>query len=211
MPRYGVWLFKTFPGSPDIIAGTYTGLQLLSYTKGEFKNEGKIDSFYESLGILAIDHNKDIWAAHPYRGVFKIQLSADRRTIAHYTQYTQKDGLPSSLNTYVYLTRNKICIATEKGVYEYDPATEQLFPSTFFTPLFKDSTIEYLTEDSKGNIWFVNNQHVVVIDFSKASGPSPFSLIYFPELTAQTLRGFKYIVPYNSENIFLGSDNVVYH
>ncbi len=211
MTRYGVWLFKTFPGSPDIIAGTYTGLQLLSYTKGEFKNEGKIDSFYESLGILAIDHNKDIWAAHPYRGVFKIQLSADRRTIAHYTQYTQKDGLPSSLNNYVYLIRNKIGIATEKGVYEYDPATEKFFPSTFFTPLFKDSTIEYLTEDSKGNIWFVNNQHVGVIDFSKASGHSPFSLIYFPELTAQTLRGFKYIVPYNSENIFLGSDNGVYH
>lgn len=211
MTRYGVWLFKAFPASHDIIAGTYTGLQLLSNDKGTFKNEGKIDSFYESLGILAIDNNKDIWAAHPYRGVFKIELAADRKTIARYTQYTQKDGLPSSLNNYVYLIRNKIEIASEKGVYEYDPASGKFIPSAFFTPLFKDSTIEYLTEDSQGNIWFVNNQHAGVIDFSKTSGAHPFSLTYFPELTSQTLRGFKYIVPYNSENIFLGSDNGVYH
>jgi ligand-binding sensor domain-containing protein len=211
MTRHGVWLFKPFPASPDIIAGTYTGLQRLSYADGEFKNEGRIDSFYESLGILAIDNNKDIWAAHPYRGVFKIQLAADRRTIARYTQYTRKDGLPSSLNNYVYFIRHRIEIASEKGVYEYDPATGKFIPSAFFTPLFKDSTIEYLTEDSTGNIWFVNNQHVGIIDFSKSSGHTPFLLTYFPELTAQTVRGFKYIVPYNSENIFLGSDNGVYH
>lgn len=211
MTRHGVWLFRTFPGSEDIIAGTYTGLQLLSYTNSEFKNEGKIDSFYESLGNLAIDTNKEIWATHPYRGVFRIQLSANRRTIAAYTQYIQKEGLPSSLNNYVYLIRHQIVVATEKGIYEYDKATQKFIPSSFFTPLFKDSTIEYLTEDSTGNIWFVNNQHVGVIDFHQSSGHSPFSLIYFPELASQTIRGFKYIVPYNNENIFLGSDNGVFH
>ena len=211
MTRHGVWLFTTFPGSEDIIAGTYTGLQLLSYANGNFINEGKIDSFYESLGNLAIDTNREIWAAHPYRGVFKIQLSPDRRTIARYTQYTQKDGLPSSLNNYVYFIHHRIEIASEKGVYEYDSRTDKFIPSAFFTPLFKDSTIEYLTEDSTGNIWFVNNQHVGVIDFHQSSGRTPFSLIYFPELTSQTIRGFKYIVPYNKENIFLGSDNGVFH
>ncbi|MES1160666.1 MAG: transcriptional regulator, partial [Bacteroidota bacterium] len=47
--RHGAWIFKPFPGSSDIIAGTYTGLQLLSYNNGAFKGEGRIDSFYESL------------------------------------------------------------------------------------------------------------------------------------------------------------------
>jgi DNA-binding CsgD family transcriptional regulator len=211
MTRHGVWLFTTFPDSEDIIAGTYTGLQLLSYANGDFKNEGKIDSFYESLGNLVIDTNKEIWATHPYRGIFKIQLSADRRTIAHYTQYTKKDGLPSSLNNTVYFIRHRIEIASEKGIYEYDPKAEKFIPSSFFTPLFKDSTIEYLTEDSSGNIWFVNHQHVGVIDFHQSSGRSPFTLTYFPELASQTIRGFKYIVPYNNENIFLGSDNGVFH
>ncbi|HTI10941.1 MAG TPA: triple tyrosine motif-containing protein [Puia sp.] len=211
MTRHGAWLFKPFPASSDIIAGTYTGLQLISYANGAFKYEGRIDSFYESLRVLAIDNNKDIWASHPYRGVFKIELAPDRKSIVRYTQYTQKDGLPADLNNTPFLIRNKIEIATEKGIYEYNPSTEKFVPSPFFTPLFKDSTIEYLTEDNQGNIWFVNHQHVGVIDFSKTSGQSTFSLIYFPELTAQTLRGFRYIVPYNPENIFAGSDNGVFH
>jgi len=88
--------------------------------------------------------------------------------------------------------------------------TRQLLTISASNGLPNDST-RSVFQDSQGNIWFVNNQHVGVIDFSKTSGQSPFSLIYFPELTAQTLRGFKYIVPYNPENIFAGSDNGVFH
>jgi DNA-binding CsgD family transcriptional regulator len=209
--RHGVWMFHAIPSSEDIIAGTYTGPQLLKYDGGNFRDDGKIEGIYESLGNLTGDKNNFIWATHPYRGVYKMKLSPDHKKIISYTQYAVKDGLPSVLNNHVYFIRNKIIVTTEKGVYEYDTLKNEFNPSSLYKPIFGNNAVECLTEDIYGNIWFISNQRVGVIDFSKPSGPAPYSIIYFPELAGQTVKGAEYIYPYNKENIFIGSNNGVFH
>lgn len=210
-PGPGAWMMKTFPASQDIIAGTYTGFQLLKYNNNGFSFEGRLDGIYESLGNLARDNNNFIWATHPYRGIFKVQLSADRKKILGYTQYTQKSGLPSALNNHVYFIKNKIIAATEKGVYEYNVTEGDFIRSAFYKPIFDKAKIEFLTEDGKGNIWFISNQRVGVIDFGKRSSNAPYKVIYFPELAGQTVKGSEYIYPHDMENIFIGSNNGVFH
>jgi ligand-binding sensor domain-containing protein/DNA-binding CsgD family transcriptional regulator len=210
-PGPGAWTMTPFPGSQDVIAGTYTGFQLLKYNGGSFSFEGKIDGIYESLGNLARDNNSYIWATHPYRGIFKVQLSADKKKISLYTQYTEKSGLPSALNNHVYYIKNKIIAATEKGVYEYNANKNNFSLSCFYKPVFGNAKIEFLTEDDKGNIWFISNQQVGVIDFSKHTQNVPYTVIYFPELAGQTVKGSEYIYPHDSENIFIGSNNGVFH
>jgi len=208
----GAWMFKPIPNSPDIIAGTYTGLQLLkSSGGGNFSNEGKIPGLYESLSTIARDNNNVIWASHPYRGVYKMQLSGDRKKIVIYSQYTDKNGLPSVLNDHVYFIRNKILAATEKGVYEYDAAKNKFIASAFYKPMLGDATIQYLTEDKSGNVWFISNQRVGVIDFSKRAGHTPYRVVYFPELAGQAVMGARFIYPYDAENIFVGSANGILH
>jgi len=207
----GAWMVKGFPASQDIIAGTYTGFQLLKYNGTGFSFEGRLDGIYESLGNLAVDKNNFVWATHPYRGIFKVQLSADRKKIVGYTQYTQKGGLPSALDNHVYFIKNKIIAATEKGVYEYNTIEGDFTRSAFYKPIFDKARIEFLTEDSKGNIWFISNQRIGVIDFSKRSANLPYKVIYFPELTGQTVKGAEYIYPHDMENIFIGSNNGVFH
>lgn len=221
----GVWAFNTINPSGDIVAGTYTGLLRINYQNGEFKADGKVSDLYESLNVLATDDDHTIWASHPYRGVFRTPAPPDRTSISHYINYTQKDGLPSNLNNAVYFIKDKVVVATEKGVYEYDSASRTFIPSPVYKPIFGDNSVEYLTEDKTGNIWFVSNQRVGVIDYSKTaanssgsspsdlpqSSPSPYSIIYFPELTAQTVRGAAFIYPYDPENIFIGSNNGILH
>jgi hypothetical protein len=207
----GAWKFVTIPSSPDIIAGTYTGLQLLKNNGAEFKNDSKIEGIYESLSNLARDNGNVIWASHPYRGVYKFQLSADRKKIIRYTQYTDKNGLPSVLNNQVYFIKNKVLVATEKGVYEYNAASNKFEESVYFKPVFGISPIKNLTVDSYDNIWFVNDQRIGVIDFSKPSAGKPYSVIYFPELAGQTIKGAAYLYPYDMENIFIGSNNGIFH
>jgi ligand-binding sensor domain-containing protein len=210
--RHGVWMFYAIPSSKDIIAGTYTGPQLLKYDGTNFKDDGKIDGIYESLGNLSGDNNNNfIWATHPYRGVYKMQLSADRKKIVRYTQYTDKNGLPGVLNNHVYFIKNNIIVATEKGVYEFDAVKNKFNPSAFYKRIFGNNAVECLTEDVHGNIWFISDQRVGVIDFNKPSALTPFSVIYIPELAGQTVKGSEYIYPYNIENVFIGSGNGVFH
>jgi DNA-binding CsgD family transcriptional regulator len=111
----------------------------------------------------------------------------------------------------VYFIKGKIIAATEKGIYEYN-ANKNIFTfSPFYAPIFANAKIEYLTEDDKGNIWFISNQRVGVIDFSKRSHSVPYTVIYFPELAGQTVKGSEYIYPHDQENIFIGSNNGVFH
>lgn len=129
----GAWTFRQVAKSNDIIAGTYTGLQLLQASGANFTNAGKITGLYESLSNIAPDKNSNIvWASHPYRGIYRIQLSPDRKRIVMYSQYTDKNGMPSVLNNHVYFIKNKIIAGTEKGVYEYNSSKNTFAPSPFF-------------------------------------------------------------------------------
>jgi ligand-binding sensor domain-containing protein/DNA-binding CsgD family transcriptional regulator len=209
----GTWLFKPLSShypADNIIAGTYEGLHLLNYTNGNFIDKGHIDGLVETLRFLAIDDRNTIWASHPYRGVYKINLSADHKKIGNYALYTQKDGLPSSLHNYVFNIKGRNVVATINGIYEYDYKTNQFYRSPYFYPMFKNNELQYLNEDKDGNIWFIGNKKVGVIDFNKKA-ENKFTIVYFPELTSKVLAGFENIYPYDEENVFIGSNKGVFH
>lgn len=207
----GAWMFSPVPNTRDIIAGTYTGLRLLQANGSNFTDAGKISGIYESLATIALDNHNVIWVSHPYRGIYKIRLSPDRKQIVGYSQYADKEGLPSIQNNHVYFIKNKIIAATEKGIYEYNANQNKFVASPFYKSILGDAAIEYLTEDTGGNTWFISNQQVGVIDFSKRQANKPYAVTYFPELAGQMVKGSGFIFPYNAENIFAGSNNAIFH
>ncbi|HEV2481177.1 MAG TPA: triple tyrosine motif-containing protein [Puia sp.] len=201
MNKQGAWDFVTMGGC-TCVAGTYTGLVDLEDRQGNLEEGPKLNNLYESLPEIVYDGKGSIWAAHPYRGIFKNPLRGD------FTHFGTGQGLPSNLNNYITLIRGKVVVGTEKGVYEYDAAAARFVSSAFFRPIFGDTAVAYLKEDTAGNIWFVSEQRVGVIDFSKSSHGS---VVFFPELNGQTVKGAAMIYPFDKENIFIGSNNGVYH
>jgi len=199
------WLFVPTSAvlpSNYVITGTYTGLHLFSYQQGKFINQGNLDGIYESFRYLALDNNNTLWASHPYRGIYRLDISADQK---RYTAklYTDKDGLPSALNNQVFRIRNRVVFATEKGAYEFDGATGRFVPSAFLSPVFGNMELRYLNEDEAGNIWFVSGKSMGVVHES--------SITWFPELKGQILSGLENVYPYNPENIFIASEKGIIH
>ncbi len=215
------WIFQ--PLSPvlpaaEILVGNYTGLKRLVYSAGEFKNEGNLIGLYESLRFLAIDNDGTIWASHPYRGIYKIELSADR-TRYDTRLFTAKDGLPSDLGNHVFRVQNRILFATEKGVYEFDNASGRFVRSAFLGEVLGAIEIRYLKDDTGGNIWFVSGKRMGVLlreegkrEEGKKDGGGGFKEpVYFPELTGQILSGFEQVYPYDQRNIFISSEKGLVH
>jgi hypothetical protein len=64
-----------------------------------------------------------------------------------------------------------------------------------------------LREDGQGNVWFIEEKKLGVVDFS---GPMP-QLIYFPELNGKLVSDFENIYPLNEENVFVGAEKGFYH
>jgi DNA-binding CsgD family transcriptional regulator len=201
----GYWLFQSLTGKQGasfIAAGNYYGVRLFDAANTICVDKGDIGNYKESARFLEIDSDNSIWTSHPYRGVYKLSLGNPKVKI-----YTQANGLPSKLNNFVFKIRNRVVVATGKGIYEYDKKADRFQASAEFKPIFGQMGLRYLKEDNSGNIWFVQEKNVGVVDLSSPR----HTIIYFPELNNRILSGFENIYPVNDNNIFVGAENGYYH
>lgn len=201
--RTGFWTCQILPGkvSDFLVAGNYLGLHFFSSEKGRLIDKGKLKDFSESCRYLEVDHGR-IWVSHPYRGVFRIDPATGT-----YEFFKQRDGLPADLNNHVFSIKGKVLFATSKGIYEFDSANKKMKKSKWLEPVFGELPIRFLKEDSEGNIWFVQEKMVGVVDF-KSGKPV---LHYIPELKNKISSGFENIFPIDNRNLFIGSDEGFYH
>lgn len=211
----GTWLFNPvsslFP-SAEIIAGTYSGLQRLTYRDGRFTDRGKIPGVDDPLRFALYDaQTRSVWASHPYHGVYRLELTPDFSRVRRSTLFTARHGLPSALYNYVFRVKNRILVGTARGIYEYDEKRDRFRPSPQYYEPLKDLSIQYLKEDPDGNIWFSSNKQIGVIDFSRPSGKVPCTVVWFPDLSSRVVGGFEAIYPVDKRNIFIGGTKGVFH
>lgn len=210
----GTWVFQPMSNiypARDVIAGTYLGLQKLEYSPGVFSNGAAVAGITESLRFLVLDNSNNLWSSHPYHGIYKIDLFPDFKRIRKTTLFTQKDGLPSTLYNYVYRVKNRVLVATLNGIYEYNAKSNRFSAYKLLQNVLTGVAVQYLKEDEDGNIWFISNKKVGVIDFSKPSSGNPYSIIYLPEMDGKVVGGFESIYPLNRNNILIGANKGAYH
>ena len=204
----GFWNFTPLSNmtpSTVVIGGTYKGLTLFDAKANKLIESLEIPNFLESSRYVTIDGEENIWVSHPYHGVYKIE----KNSTGIYTtkQYQINEGLPSILNNHIYKIKNRIVVATESGVYEYSPEKDKFEVATSYSALIGNQSVRYLKEDREGNIWFIHEKGLGVIDYT---GKVP-QVIYIPELKAKMLSGFEFIFAVDENNIFLGGEKGFYH
>jgi len=204
----GAWNFipigNLFPAKQSLV-GHYKGVSIFDYTSNQFVLQQNIPNFIESSRFVAIDQQNNIWVSHPYHGVYKISNGPNGQHLIK--AFGQQQGLPSVLNNHVYKIKNEVVVATEKGIYKYDAVTDKFVEFDYYKKLLGDQSIRYLKEDADGNIWFVHEKTLGVIDLS---GKEP-QTIYVPELSTKLLSGFEFMYPVDNQNIFLGSEKGFFH
>lgn len=211
----GAWVFQPataiYP-SKKIFVGTYTGMQVLDDNGERLINLGPIGELTESLRFLKMRFSTgELWGSHPYRGVYRQTLSTDFSKIEKTKTYTEKDGLPSDLYNYAFEVKNRILIASESGVYEFDSTSNKFHPSDIFKGTLKNQSIQYLKEDQQGNVWFVSNKKIGVFDYTMPTNELPFTIIHLPELNNQIIGGHEFIYSIDPQNILIGSNKGFIH
>jgi ligand-binding sensor domain-containing protein/DNA-binding CsgD family transcriptional regulator len=204
----GFWSFQpltTQQPCPRIIAGTYNGVNIYYYQKGKFVNP-KSHVFFESAKNTVVKGN-DIWVAHPYQGLYKIDFNDSGIPLSR--PYIDTHNILSSGHNHLFKIHNKIVLVTRRGIYEYDQSLRDFKPSAFFNKLFGAATISYLREDSQGNIWFIEDKKVGVVDLSSPESPA---IVSFPEINNSVLgNDEEFIYPINKNNILVASETGFYH
>lgn len=207
----GIWqlmpLSNIYPAT-KVIAGTYSRLHLFDFNMQGYVSSYEMEGIYESLRFLALDNENNLWASHPYRGIYKIKIAPDNKSYASIL-FTEKNGLPSSLRNFVFKVKNRVVFPTTKGVYEFDEKQQKFYPSPLLHKVFDTMSVQYMTEDSDGNVWFCTDKNMGVVNFSNNN--EQFNITFFPELTGKILSGFEHIYTYNRKNIFIASKNGIIH
>ncbi|MEO7265409.1 MAG: triple tyrosine motif-containing protein, partial [Ferruginibacter sp.] len=201
----GFWTFQPYSNvmpSDIMFAGTYQGINFYNYSNGVFTSMN-VAAHFESARFVCID-NSNIWVSHPYKGIYRVKLNDNKGTI---TNYGPSKGVLATNGNYIFKIKNQIILTTENGVFEFNGATDRFEPSVYYNKIFGKSAIRYLKEDNTGNVWFVLNKSVGVIDVS-AQQPV---IIYFPELANKFVSGFEHIYTINRNNVFIGGDKGFYH
>lgn len=202
--QQGYWNFQLIRdglGTNNIVAGNYTGLMYLSGTGNNFKAK-PIQKYTESSRYVAVNESSSIWVSHPFHGLFKIKKDTTGGN-SKPKLYTHKNGLPSILNNHVYNIKDEILVATEKGVYGYNEQLDQFEPHAYYQKLLGNQSLRYLKEDKEGNIWFVHEKQLGVVDMTEKTP----KIIYIPELNNRLLSGFEMVYPVNENNIFIAGEN----
>jgi DNA-binding CsgD family transcriptional regulator len=204
-PTYTFLPFSNVLPSKMVLAGNESGLSILEWENNQFVLKGNIPGFNEYSQFVAIDNDNSIWVGHPYRGVYKIEIRPGQPALVRL--FTDDQGLPSSAKNQLFKVANRIVVATEKGIYEYNSKKDRFEPSLYFIGFFGNRNIRYLKEDGSGNIWFVEDKNLGVIDFSWKVP----KIIYFPELNDKMVSGWENVYPLNNSNILVGSEKGFYH
>ena len=201
----GFWTFLPYYNilpSSLMIAGTYQGINFYNYKDGTFTNSN-IHAQFESARFVVMD-NDNIWIAHPYKGIYRVRLNGNTATTK---SYTQKEGVLSVNGNYIFKIKNSIILTTEYGIFEYNPTKDLFEPSAYYNKIFAGKAIRYMREDAAGNVWFVFDKILGVLD---VGGPKP-QIIYFPELTNKFVSGFEFVNPVNKNNVLIGGEKGFYH
>lgn len=202
----GFWTFQAFPGNYPaslMIAGTYNGITFYNYQAGAFINRNT-SAIFESARFLCAD-DQSIWVAHPYKGIYRLIMHDGM--VTHIKIYKEANGVLSPNGNYIFKINDKIILATENGIFEYNTNKDHFEPSAFYNNLFPKKNVRYLKQDAAGNIWFVFDKILGVVDMSTDKP----QVIYFPELANKFVSGFEFIYPANNSNVFIGGEKGFYH
>lgn len=189
------------------LSGYYDGLLLLEKDAAWRIIEDFENDWRESCRIIVKDEQGNIWVSHPYHGLFKLRFNADFSKLESYQLYNSKQGFPSDLNIYVFKIGEEAVFCGERGVYSYNEETDRFDPNEKWNTIFgKETRVRRLIEASNGDIWFVTNNEIGVLEVKDGGIYKNINKRVLPQLKDRLVNNFEEIYPYDEENVFIAHE-----
>ncbi|WP_051605607.1 LuxR C-terminal-related transcriptional regulator [Sediminibacter sp. Hel_I_10] len=156
----GGWVIARAPGKESTyIQGTYAGLVSLKKINGnwESKHLGKTTI---PIRFLVFDDEHTAWAAHAYKGLYRIRFNENLNTIISVQNYEHK-GLSSVYNVRVHKVKNDICIKTNDGWQKYEAILDSIVPHKVLNDTFGEDS--YIISDDDTDALVLKRQDVISI------------------------------------------------
>jgi ligand-binding sensor domain-containing protein/DNA-binding CsgD family transcriptional regulator len=213
--RRGGWTYVDVPGRKDkVIGGTYTGLQVFTYSAGSREGWSLVQTvkgFDESSRELMFDDNNNLWIAHEYKGIFKLRLSEDWLSVDSVRLYAGTSGLPD-LPYSISKLDGEFVLTAANGLYAYDQKLDSfLLHETYHLLLGNEKGLTKVIEDDQGDIWYFTQENMGVLrkqeDGSYVKITKPFRRIQNQFLGST----FENVYVHDGDHVFIGGELGMLH
>lgn len=164
----GGWTIKRLNSNPNLlIQGSYTGLVI--YKKddsGRWIFSHVVSGFGEPARYVEQDSRGNIWVGHAYKGIYKLQLSADLRKVVSMKYYAGTNGLPGSYNINVFELEHRIVFSSDSSFYVYDDISDRFFRyNQLNKPLGSFAYSNKIIPAGGGKYWFIDHGKTAIVSF----------------------------------------------
>ena len=202
----GAWKFIQL-NEDHIISGNYEGLNLYKRSEDSWIHQKTYAGFNESSRILSMDKFQNLWVAHPYRGIFKVNFSADFQSIDVEKIASEKIGQP--LASYIFGINNETYVTNEKNILTFDYEKNIFKTNNTLTNILKDNMgVTRLFEDGENHVWYITPSQTGELILDQENN---FKKIIYPEISDVFVGGFENLIPYSNQHIFACTEKGVLH
>lgn len=129
-PTTGGWVLKKAPEQANTyIQGTYAGLVSLK-KKNNIWLAKHLGQTTMPIRYLVFENQNSAWAAHAYKGLYKVKFKETYDSILSIKNYNTKGVFPD-FNVRVYKIKNEICFKTNDGWFKYESILDSIVPYDF--------------------------------------------------------------------------------
>ncbi|MGB6152827.1 MAG: Two component regulator three Y domain-containing protein [Pricia sp.] len=164
----GGYQFAKVPEEKSIfLQGTYTGIAKYQTDQDGLWTVSRMSGLDFPVKQLCFENQHTVWAAHPYKGLYRMTIDATYQGISNIHEYTT-EAIPDSYNIELFKIKNQIVIQSGGQWLKYDPISGRIIDFEEFTPYHNMRLINY----DDDHFWFVDygkNKELVYTDLKKDS------------------------------------------
>lgn len=136
----GAWCCQPVVEHNDMIyVGAYNGIYLVEKKNGVWQKNCKIDGFGNSCRLFEQESDRIIWV-YNVDHVLRIELSEDLTKSISQKEYDKTDGFPANRDMRVSKIEGRVCFATPKGIYKFNPHKDRMEPCPDMNNLLNGTT-----------------------------------------------------------------------
>ncbi|KAA3439795.1 transcriptional regulator [Rufibacter hautae] len=180
----GGWTIKRLASHPHLLVqGTYTGLVI--YKKdptGNWVFSHQVTGFGEPSRYVEQDNSGHFWVSHAYKGLYRLALSSDLRTVKSSKYYEKGNGLPKNNQINVFRLGSRVVFSSNVGFQVYDEISDRFSGYSELNKMLGPFAGSNRIIKAAGNkYWFINHGKVALVNLASPGAleisSSPFSML----------------------------------
>ena len=207
IPMNGAWKLEKLREWPGYLLGSsYDRLFLLKSDGGNWIFDSWITGFDDATKAFEEDYDGTIWFSHWIKGLFKLKLDMESKSITESLFMSRNNGFPEDWSNIPLEVNNKIIFTTARGIYGYDRYSGKAFPLEIINSMFENPPQGASVFFSPYGYTYFSSSSLQAISYKDQEGRTIVDSLSLKSLTAKRLQGFEDIRCLSEKHILVNTN-----